>query len=507
MDTRTKKLLEITGILVVILLIVWTGRRDDYIDSAKEAKQDTESIWLETEANTRHEPAGYADVSESIEEPAEEDTEEQEPSGSFKITYQGQEAENEIELRHCEQVYHADGIRIYARYIYDLWVPETFPYNQYVLYIQTPQEQTQLYPIADFLVDKDQKMLYVKIVDDDSFACVQCFSLAEENASVSDTGKELFDLEQAGEMLCNAFEKAEEGFSDINVFLTETKTGREGILCGETGGIEKATGQRYYVDWQIDLADNTQRVTPCILKQYDPDTDREIFAESSRIFDQIEQGDWSCVKKVTDRYARRGGLDYLWGDSEGEWVRMDVNGDGLPELINGWELSFEEDVKKIKVTYIFAYEENMAELVYIDINDGMEFLYLAGNGNLVYEWGVSGGPYTNIQRLCRFDLKWKREYLDTLVRYRFPEADVDTSFTDEESAAYFREYYTVNYPDTYGVGGAGIYYLRERPKTEKELADNKDGRYTVREYLTEEQFMGAYKEMTGWDFDTSRNMY
>ncbi|MDE7268238.1 MAG: hypothetical protein K2N89_12300, partial [Lachnospiraceae bacterium] len=135
-------------------------------------------------------------------------------------------------------------------------------------------------------------------------------------------------------------------------------------------------------------------------------------------------------------------------------------------------------------------------LVYVDVNDGMEFLYIAGNGNLVYEWAVSGGPCTNIQRLCRFDLKWKKEYLDTLVRYNFPE-------DDGMAPEYYQEYF----PDTYGVGGYGIYYLRERKKTEKELEHNEDGKYTVREYLTEEQFLKTYEEMTGWDFYKSQDMY
>ncbi len=212
----------------------------------------------------------------------------------------------------------------------------------------------------------------------------------------------------------------------------------------------------------------------------------------SRMFDQIEQGDWSCVKPIE-------GMEYLWGDSEGEWIRMDVNGDGLPELVNGWELTglgYDTSVRKINITYIFACQNQTVELVYTDVNDGMEFLYIAGNGNLVYEWCVSGGPCMNLQRLCRFDLKWNKEYLDTLVLYRFPEGDgMDP------------EYYRENFPDTFGAGGYGTYYLRERKKTKEELADNADGKYTVREYLTEEQFLNAYEKMTGWDFYASQYMY
>ena len=467
--------------------------------NAKEAEQDIETVRSETEteeqkSETKAETAPsetFAHQELLTERPETEETTEQEPSGSFKVTYQGQEAENAVELRHCEQVYDADGIRIYAKYIYDLMVPETFPYNQYVLYIQTPQEQTQLYPIADFLVDNEQKTLYTKIEGDD-FECVQCLLLTEKDGSITDTQTELFHLKQAEEMLCDAFDKAEPSFSNITVELTETKSGSAGIVCGETGGIEKATGQRYYVDWEIDLSDNRQSVTPCMLKQYDSNTDREIFADSSRIFDQIEQGDWSNVKPIEE-------LDYLWGMDEERWLRIDVNGDGLPELINGYvfnEMPDYETDEKIEIALIFTYQDQMAELVYVDLNDGKEFLFITGNGNLVYEWNMSGGPCTSIARLCRFDLKWNKEYSDTLVRYRFPEGD-------GMSPEYYREYY----PDTYGVGGYDIYYLRERKKTEKELKNNEDGKYTVREYLTEEQFLNAYEKMTGWDFYKSQLMY
>lgn len=497
----------IAGSLAAVFLFVCTGCNADT------AKQDIESTPAENETTEqKSEISTASDSPEAVtnQEPstdcenrecsATEETAKQEPSGSFKVTYQGQEAKNAIELRHCDRVYDAHGIRIYAKYIYWLMVPETFPSEQYVLYIETPQEQIQLYPIADFLVDKEQGILYTKIAGDDGFESVQCIFLTEENGLSSNAQRELFNAEQAEKMLCDAYGRNGEtisgdtasDFSNITVELTEIETGSAGILHGETGGIEKATGQRYYVNWEIDTSGNIQNVTPCILKQYDSDKDREIFADSSRIFDQIEQGDWSCVKPIDE-------LDYLWGMSEGKWLRMDVNGDGLPELINGYvidEMPDYETDEKIEIALIFTYRDQMAELVYVDVNDGMEYLFITGNGNLVYEWGVSGGPCTVVLRLCRFDLKWNKEYLDTLVRYRFPEGDEG-----------LEEYYREHFPDTYGIGGEGIYYLRERPKTEKELEQNADEKYVVREYLTEEQFLSAYEEMTGWDFYKAEWMY
>lgn len=431
------------------------------------------------------------EVTTVSEETVIQENAEQELTGSFTVIYQGQESNNVFELRYCDEIYNKDGIQVYAKYLDWMLLPESFPYNQYVLYIQTPQEQAQIYPVKEFLVDTEQGKLYAKIADDEGFESVQCISLAETSGHILDSQREILNAGQAEIMLCDTYSgdmknvsnDVQAYFSNITVELTGTDGA--GILYGETGGIKKLTGQRYYVDWEIDPSDDSQRVTPCSLKQYDTVEDHEIFAESSRIFDQIEQGDWSSVKPIE-------GKEYLWGDSEDEWLRVDVNGDGLPELVNGFvvaEMPEYENGKKISISSIFAYHDKMAELVYVDVNDGMEYLFIAGNGNLVYEWSVSGGPGTDVARLCQFDLKWNREYLDTLVRYIFPEGD-------EAFSEYYREYY----PDTYGVGGEGVYYLRERRKTEEELAHNEDGTYTVREYLAENQFMDAYKKMTGWDF-------
>ncbi|MDE7202268.1 MAG: hypothetical protein K2O91_10300 [Lachnospiraceae bacterium] len=449
---------------------------------------------LETDVSLVTNNAAYWSLTEETaisDETVIQENTEQELAGSFTVTYQGQKSDHVFELRYCDQIYNANGIQVYAKYLDWVLLPESFPYNQYVLYIQTPQEQVQLYPVKDFLVHAEQGTLYTKIAGNDGFESVQCISLMEKSDHILDSQREILNAEQAEKMLRdtygrkseNVFAEVQMDFSNVTVELTGTESA--GILYGETGGVKTATGQRYYVDWEIDTSDNRQRVTPCSLKQYDPINDCEIFADSSRIFDQIEQGDWSCVKPID-------GMEYLWEYRESEWLRADVNGDGLPELINGFviaEMPEYENSKKISISCIFAYQNKVAELVYADVNDGMEFLFIAGNGNLVYEWSVSGGPGTDIARLCQFDLKWNREYLDTLVRYDFPEEDESMS-----------EYYQKNYPDTYGVGGEGVYYLRERRKTEKELEDNEDGKYTVREYLTRNQFLDAYKKMTGWDF-------
>ncbi|MCI9372949.1 MAG: hypothetical protein HFI52_06040 [Lachnospiraceae bacterium] len=424
-----------------------------------------------------------------------------EPAGSFQVAYEGCVSEYPIEFAHCDCVYDAEGIQIYAEYLYWLMVPESFPYNQYVLYIRTPREEFQLYPVKDFLVDKAHGILYTKIVGNDGFEKVKSLPFTEENGSVLTLEKVVFDAEAAEKMLCDAHDRTEEKeaaggealFSNITVELTEMDAYGTGILNGEVGGIEKSTGKKYYVNWKNNPKSGSLTAEPYILKQYDPIKDKEEFAACSEVFDEIEQGDWSRVRPVEEQY--------LWGMDAEEWIRLDVNGDGMPELLGGWSWTIddlpenENNVKRV-VSSVFAYRDGMAELVYVDVNDGMEYFFVTADGAFIYEWGVSGWPCTNVFRKSRFDEKWNVEYLDTIVRYRFEEYE-------EEQTAHFQE----AYPDTYGVGGSGVYYLRERPKTEEELKENQDGKYVVREYLTEEAFLEMFEDWTGWDFYQAQMMY
>ncbi len=149
-------------------------------------------------------PEVNAAAQEAVKEAAAREKE-NEPEGGFHVTYQGYEDERFIELRHCDCVYDADDIQIYAEYLYWLMVPETFPYNQYVLYIRTPQEELQLYPVKDFLVDEEQGILYTKIAGDDGFEKVQSMSFTGIDGPMLNSVQEIFDAEQAEEMLCSAY--------------------------------------------------------------------------------------------------------------------------------------------------------------------------------------------------------------------------------------------------------------------------------------------------------------
>lgn len=415
-------------------------------------------------------------------------------SESFALTYDGQESDFIIYLKYCKEICAKDGIEAYSYLVDGFFVPESFPAGtQYVLLIHTAGEWLQLYPVKEFLVDEEAGDLYMEILYGGEPGKIQKVSLKGGKDDILASLGDVVSAREAENLLCSAHNLSRDGERETwdglwvrPLAWREDEGGR--VVTGEIGGVYRATGKTYYADWELTVATGLNRAEPCVLKTYDGERDGAAFAECGRAFDKIERGDWSMVNRTEN-------MDYVWENGGKDWWRVDVNGDGMPELLNGYE--YEEDSEIIRqVDLIFTWREGAVDVVYYDWCDGMEFLFLAANDNLIYEWCVTAGPPTAYYERCRFDEKWNREALDILVMYDF--------YEDEYWTERVAEYYRERYPDTYGTGGVGLYFLRARPKTEEELRDDGTDGYLAREYLTKEQWIDAYREMTGQDF---YNMY
>ncbi len=489
----------LTGILVAVAMAVFAGSAAlIFRQIKKEQTKEAETKLAEWETSETEKTESEESESEKYEQEKPKEENEQQNmtknpvfanAGSFMLTYNGQESTYELNLKTCKKEYEKDGIEIYSEYIYAELAPLSFPGNQYVLLIHTPEEWRQIYPVKEFLVDEEQSALYLEIRNGKEPGSVQKISFADHTGNLLGSQSEILNDLEIEEMLCSAHHLQENqvqgAFAGLTVDLTKISLEQDVVvLTGEAGGTYKATGKVYYVDWKINEETRDKTAEPCILKKYDATKDADVFAECSREFDRIEEGDWSPVTYIE-------GLEYMWGMKEENWWRVDVNGDGMPELLAGVE--YEENSESVKqVCLIFSYQDGKVDLVYYDLDDWTEFLFIAENGNLIYEWNVSGGPRTSYYELCRFDEKWNREFLDALVLYFF--------YDGEGMQDWEMEYYKEYFPDTYGVGGGGTYFLRARPKTEEELKNNEDGKFLTREYPTKEQWLRAYHEMTGMDF-------
>lgn len=186
--------------------------------------------------------------------------------------------------------------------------------------------------------------------------------------------------------------------------------------------------------------------------------------------------------------------DKYWRDGYNEvtcYQRKDINGDGLPELIIS---RVNSNLQRAPIEYIYAYTGGMAktvELVYTDLNDYTEYLFLGSGENLIYDYSDHGemhyGGYTRYQ----FDENWKKKPLDKIVIYGF----YDTDYYDEEEDVWYKEHY----PDTYGSRGGGYYFFKGSPTVNEESGSDVLNDWLLEE-ITEGEFVEIYYEMIGFDF-------
>lgn len=204
-------------------------------------------------------------------------------------------------------------------------------------------------------------------------------------------------------------------------------------------------------------------------------------------YDMIEQGDWSVVVPFDGMEELK--KHYLWR-------RVDLNSDGMRELICMEDYGPYYHGEEHQIEYIFTYWNGRVELV-LDLDEYEEQnhagLFLGENGNLIRVYGDSA-PVREIHfSKCHFDRDWNFDWEDEISAYFFYEDDY---YDDVE-----KEVYQKNFPDTYGAYGGGLYCCYEyRQEEENPPVAKSLEMETVRENITAEGFLDLYKEMTGRDF-------
>lgn len=381
----------------------------------------------------------------------------------FTLLYNGQDTGIEILTHIQNRRYDKNGVLVYSEFVSDYYESEIeIPRCQWVLYIHTPFLEQQIFPVKDLIVDEDTETLYIYRETSD-VELIEKINLADEYLETETISELLLEDRIISEYQLPSDGKA---LSDLQFKFTSIENGEAGyVLKGEAEGIYKDTGEKYYIDWEWNGTTKKEEITPYILEKWDAKKDKDIFDKCNEIFDRIEQGDWSDVPPLE-------GMEYMWGmnGTEGDWIRVDVNQDGLPELISQCGNGQRTENKR-PIDLIFSWNKDKVELVYTDLIDAAGFYYCSGNGKLIYEYQTLMQDASYSQ--CIFDVNWKNKNLYTL---RF-----DREFSEATCEAVMT-FYSV------------------RPKTSDELKDNPDNNYWVQEIITQEQFLEYYKEMTGVDF-------
>lgn len=445
-----------------------------------------------------------------------------------KFLFQYRDVHEYISLDDCKLEYEKAGLSVYSKYIDDIQYSdyEDFPGSRYILYITNSHGSLRLFPIMDFQICEDTDIVYMvrerveyetvekpqkgtilkkSIRLKKEYEVLQKLVLDNEDGFLQE--EDLADGIWVEQMITDAYQisgdfkadadEAVPSFSDIHFEFEDRNKNSETMklytrlekqhkcnaLKGYVSGIEKATGKKYYVDFEWDDSAGKEIISPCILTEYDERKDSETFEKCRQAFERIMQGDWSLVTHID-------GLEYMWEMEGEEWSQADVNRDGLPELICQ-DGSGDRTEHKKPVNLIFAWNGEKVDLIYIDMIDAMEFLFLTDDGQLIYEWSTSGTPKRTQFTQNHFDEKWNLVFEEALQLFYFWDEDT----YNEEDARYYKD----QYYSTFGTYGGGLYYQYIRPKTEEELEESNDS-YIAKKNISYSQFKEMYYSMAKQEF-------
>lgn len=154
----------------------------------------------------------------------------------------------------CVCEYEDNGIFVYSYYLqngYEQGI--SLPYFRYTLYIKTPEDTMQIYPVKDFLVDVETGSLYM-VWEEGTFERVQGIDFVKNQDDLG--GYKMISTFSLEEWIGNAYGLAmdaiETNFTGLHADLEEIDAENgERILKGTASGIYKNTGKKYYIDWEI----------------------------------------------------------------------------------------------------------------------------------------------------------------------------------------------------------------------------------------------------------------
>ena len=250
------------------------------------------------------------------------------------------------------------------------------------------------------------------------------------------------------------------------------------LVCGKswqrnTGENAKATvdsEEELSADTEEDASENDVTVISELGKE-------ELVIENGSIQQEIISGNFEHLEGeftdgdtyseyMTEWYSRR--------KEELEWQQLDLNGDGIEDLI----LQEKEEVGERghhEIVAIFACDKDSASCVLLDMNDMTAYYFCGPAGELMYSASsyvplVSCEPYTH----CYYDKEWNLIKDYKLIIYYVYDVGEDSEYP--EHAEEWRE----NHPD---MAEHGVYFWKVTDAGE--------------EALTQDEFTEMYETVTG----------
>lgn len=359
------------------------------------------------------------------------------------------------------------------------------------LYIFTPETEKVIYPIKDFVIDQDQDIIL--LLENGEALQISRTDLSDRSGLEKRIVVEYEDFVRAfAETYGLSVREDGISFYDLNVWFTQSKKEYEGdsVLKGTACSVYYETGERYYLAFEVDvMSDN--------ICWFGSDSFFDIPSESEgssltreEVFSMVEKGDFSFVDMSRIRQAsiQREDLEEELKNNEIEFIRCDVDRDGLEELI--WQVE-DELWPNGMVQYIFDYKNGWVVGIYYDGWDGNEWLTLGQSGKLYDNLVITASYYVEAYYTCCLDTAGYKEIEYGLEIITISDQDGINGLVG-------------NYPELVekypGMAKEGVYYLKVRSRTSEEINQYGSASGRVEELITEEEFREEYQELTGLDF-------
>ena len=166
---------------------------------------------------------------------------------SYLLRYDGFDTGIEIFFKDCVCEYDKDGSRVYTYFVDDSAVEA----EGYAIYVQTPDDKMDIFPVKDYRVDRNAGNLYM-IWDDNSFERIQGVKFVDGMGAYKIMGS--YNMK---ELIANAYglRSPDDGgdFDDLQVEFTGLyEENSKTVLRGKASALYNASGKKYSIEWEID---------------------------------------------------------------------------------------------------------------------------------------------------------------------------------------------------------------------------------------------------------------
>ncbi|MDE5590316.1 MAG: DUF4303 domain-containing protein, partial [Acetatifactor sp.] len=182
---------------------------------------------------------------------------------SYTLIYNGMDIGLEIFLKDCACEFNRDSIQLYSCFVDDAAVAV----KGYAIYIRTPEEVLQIFPVRDYQVDKSAGRLYM-LQGMEAFEGIEGIDFADGINGF--TMKDTYSIEGLiGDAYGLNFSESDKTFDDLQAeFIGLYQEKGKTLLRGKASALYHITGKRYSIDWEIDT-ESLQENTKAFLADFD----------------------------------------------------------------------------------------------------------------------------------------------------------------------------------------------------------------------------------------------